>query len=53
VTLGDHAFDLLAGERVTVGEADREAKARAAADGAAAWELDLFQLSGEPWLRLP
>ena len=52
VVLGDHFFDTLAGEGLSVGEAARESKARAAADGSPRWELDLYDVSGEPLLRL-
>lgn len=51
--LGNHVIETLAGQRLPLGEAAREAKASAAADGVPVWELDLFDVMGEPQLRLP
>jgi len=53
VTLGDHFLELLAGDKLTVGEAAAEAKARALVDDVPAWELDLFEVAGDPAVRLP
>jgi hypothetical protein len=52
VALGDHFFDLLAGDRLTVGKAAQGAKARAATGGVPAWELDLYDVLGDPMVRL-
>ncbi len=52
VALGDHFFDLLAGDRLTVGKAAQGAKARAATGGVPAWELDLYDVLGDPLVRL-
>jgi len=52
VALGDSFFDLLAGDRRTVGEAAQGAKALAAKGGVPAWELDLYDVLGDPMVRL-
>lgn len=52
VTLGDQFFAALAGDRKPVGQAAQEAKASAAQAGVPAWELDLFDVTGEPLVQL-